>query len=313
MRAGCSAAQHFGATLVPRDARERRRVLRRHAGRPRAEAAQPLRVVVTGSTKGLGLALVEEFLQTGSARVLVNSRSAERVQAVVAQLQAQHGAARVVGFAADVAVAADVEALASYAVEQLGGVDAWINNAGTNGYTFTRLVDTPAATVASVVTTNLLGTLLCSRAAALLMSMQPSGGCIFVMEGAGSDGGATPKYAAYGATKASMPQLTRSLEKEFADGRVAVHALSPGMVKTEIIDAGKDAFGAQGRFFVNALCEPPAYAASVLVPQIYALAAAPRAPPTPSRRVAVLTPPVAAQKLLRRVVLGENKGRFYEE
>jgi hypothetical protein len=85
------------------------------------------------------------------------------------------------------------------------------------------------------------------------------------------------------------------------------------MVKTELIDAGQDAFGAQGRFFVNALCEPPAYAASVLVPQIYALAAAPRTASTPSRKLSVLTPALAAQKLLRRVVFGENKGRFYEE
>jgi hypothetical protein len=94
---------------------------------------------------------------------------------------------------------------------------------------------------------------------------------------------------------------------------VAIHALSPGMVKTQLIDAGKDAFGAQGRFFVNALCEPPAYAASVLVPQIYALAQQPRTPSTPSRKLSVLTPLLAAQKLLRRVFLGENKGRWYDE
>lgn len=310
---GCCAAQRFGAPLVQHAVRARRRALRRCAAGPRAEAAQPLRVLITGSTKGLGLALAEVFLATGAARVLVNSRSEERVRAAVTQLQARHGAARVVGFAADVAVAADVDALSSFAVAQLGGVDVWLNNAGSNGYVFTRLVDTPPSTIAAIVATNMLGTLLCCRAAALLMAKQPGGGCIFNMEGAGSDGGATQKYAAYGSTKAALPQLTRSLEKEFADGPVAIHALSPGMVKTELIDAGKDAFGAQGRFFVNALCEPPAYAASVLVPQIYALAAAPRTGATPSRKVSVLTPALAAQKLLRRVVFGENKGRFYEE
>ena len=85
------------------------------------------------------------------------------------------------------------------------------------------------------------------------------------------------------------------------------------MVKTELIDAGKDAFGAQGRFFVNALCEPPEYAASVLVPQVLALAALPRTASTPSRTLTVLTPPLAAQKLLRRILFGERKGRFYPE
>ena len=270
-------------------------------------------MLITGSTKGLGLALANEFVATSTARVLVNSRSAERVQAVVAQLQAQHGAARAAGFAADVAEAADVDALSSFAAHDFGGVDVWLNNAGSNGYTFTRLVDMPPATIAHIVATNLLGTLLCTRAAALLMAKQPHGGCIFNMEGAGSDGGATANYAAYGATKASLPQLTRSLQQEFADGLVSIHALSPGMVKTELIDAGKDAFGAQGRFFVNALCEPPAYVASVLVPQILALAAETRTPSTPSRKLSVLTPPLAAQKLLRRILFGEGKGRFYPE
>ena len=289
---------------------------RTHQGctRPRAEAAQPLRVLITGSTKGLGMALAEEFLKVSSTRVIVNSRSAARVQDAVAKLQAQYGAARVAGFAADVSVAADVDGLAAFATESFGGVDCWINNAGSNGYTFTRLVDTPPDTIAAIVATNLLGTLLCCRAAALILAKQPQGGCIFNMEGAGSDGGATPKYACYGATKASLPQLTKSLAKELSDtGLVAIHSLSPGMVKTELIDAGKDAFGAQGRFFVNALCEPPEYAASVLVPQILSLAALPRTASTPSRTLTVLTPPLAAQKLLRRILFGERKGRFYPE
>ncbi len=120
------------------------------------------------------------------------------------------------------------------------------------------------------------------------------------------------KYAAYGATKAALPQLTKSLQKEVPAGApVAVHTLSPGMVQTELIACGKDAFGAGGRFFVNALSEPPQVAAAIIVPQLLALAAEPR--PGASKRVAVLTPLVAAQKLLRRVLLQEGKGRYYPE
>ena len=52
-----------------------------------------------------------------------------------------------------------------------------------------------------VVQTNLLGTLLCTRAAMQLMGRQPQGGHIFLMDGAGADGMPTPQYAAYGATK----------------------------------------------------------------------------------------------------------------
>ena len=53
-----------------------------------------------------------------------------------------------------------------------------------------------------VVQTNLLGSLLCTRAAMKLLAKQPSGGHIFNMDGAGADGLPTPQYAAYGATKA---------------------------------------------------------------------------------------------------------------
>ena len=107
--------------------------------------------------------------------MVVSSRSAERVAAAVAQLSAAHGAARVRGVAADVAVAADVDELARFARDELGGVDVWLNNAGSNGarrraktlcaavsrllcagYVYDNLVETDPATLAAVVSTNLL-------------------------------------------------------------------------------------------------------------------------------------------------------------
>lgn len=63
----------------------------------------------------------------------MNSRSADAVTDTVAALRAAHGKERVCGFAADVALADDVDALARYAVAELGGVDVWLNNAGSNG------------------------------------------------------------------------------------------------------------------------------------------------------------------------------------
>lgn len=61
----------------------------------------------------------------------------------------------------------------------------------------------------SVVTTNLQGSLLCTRAAMRAMAAQPGGGHVFNMDGAGADGMATPQYAAYGATKAGGQPLAR--------------------------------------------------------------------------------------------------------
>jgi NAD(P)-dependent dehydrogenase (short-subunit alcohol dehydrogenase family) len=70
----------------------------------------------------------------------------------------------------------------------------------TTGYSgsFKHFLEQEPETIEAVVKTNLLGTLLCSREAARLMLGQQLGGHIFIMDGAGADGSATPQYAAYG-------------------------------------------------------------------------------------------------------------------
>ena len=67
----------------------------------------------------------------------------------------------------------------------------------------------------------------------------------------------------------------------------------------------------QGKFFVNALAEPAEVAAAEIVPQVREVAMAASA--NGSAQIKVLTPPVAAKKILRRIFFGEGKGRFYPE
>lgn len=73
----------------------------------------------------------------------------------------------------------------------------WICNAGYSG-SFKPFLAADPSTIEAVVKTNLLGTLLCAREAGRLMLQQKLGGHIFMMDGAGADGSATPQYAAYG-------------------------------------------------------------------------------------------------------------------
>lgn len=113
---------------------------------PVQELMPPYRVLITGSTKGVGRALAEEFVRAGDS-VVITSRdgtfasrthlstthykplTAERVAAAVRELQQLADSlgnhVRAVGVACNVAKASDVAALADYAVEQLGGVDLW--------------------------------------------------------------------------------------------------------------------------------------------------------------------------------------------
>ena len=188
----------------------------------------------------------------------MTSRDGDRVDDAVKLLKQQMGDEnRVWGTTADVSDPESVSDLATFASKHLGGVDLWINNAGANGYVYENLADSDPAVLREVVLTNSLGSLLCCREAIRMMSDQSGGGHVFNLLGAGSDGGPTLKYAAYGHTKAGLVQLTKTLAGEVEGTDVGIHTISPGMVFTELISSGRFAFGSTGRFFVNTMAEPP--------------------------------------------------------
>lgn len=104
---------------------------------------------------GVGRALAEAFLEAGD-NVCVCSRSDARVSETVKALQAvgkqRPSYGNVKGTSANVAKPADVERLAKFARHSFGSVDLWINNAGSNGYRWGRILHTGATSVASLVT-----------------------------------------------------------------------------------------------------------------------------------------------------------------
>eukprot|EP00198_Chlamydomonas_reinhardtii_P007743 XP_001697080.1 chlorophyll b reductase [Chlamydomonas reinhardtii] len=233
-----------------------------------AAPRQPLTVVVTGGSRGLGKALAREFLAAGD-RVLLTSRTQAAADAAVRELREEVAALngccpQVVGVAADVSDAVGVAAVEAAALSSFGRVDAWVNNAGYSG-SFQPLVEQTDAQIEQVVRTNLLGTLLCTRQAVSLMQHQPGGGHIFNMDGAGADGFATPNYAAYGATKAGITQLTGTLQRELADTPIKLHTVSPGMILTDLLLEGATTANKQA---FNILCEHPETVAAFLVPRI---------------------------------------------
>eukprot|EP00850_Spirogloea_muscicola_P017534 SM000151S01522 [mRNA] locus=s151:296870:300397:- [translate_table: standard] len=275
-----------------------------------ASQAPPYNVLITGGTKGVGLALAREFLREGDS-VLVCSRSGDRIKSAVRELQQDHKAERVWGTTCDVSVAEDVEQLAVYAKDHLDHIDIWINNAGSNAYTYKPLIETDNKSIAEIVETNTLGVMLCCRQAMRMMREQPRGGHIFNMDGAGSDGNATPRFAVYGATKRSLAQFTKSLQAELKMLKVenvVVHNLSPGMVTTDLLMSGGDT--RQAKFFINALAEPADKVAEYLVPRIRQV---PRAGGSSSTYIRFLTGPKAYIQILRRLLYGARKSRYLPE
>ncbi|KAL0375616.1 UNVERIFIED_CONTAM: Chlorophyll(ide) b reductase NOL, chloroplastic [Sesamum calycinum] len=144
-----------------------------------------------------------------------------------------------------------------------------INNAGSNAYSYKPLMDASDEDLIEVISTNTLGLMICCREAIKMMLTQPRGGHIFNIDGAGSDGRPTPRFAAYGATKRSVVHLTKSLQAELKMQdvkNVIVHNLSPGMVTTDLLMSG--AKHKQAKFFINVLAEPAEVVAQYLVPNI---------------------------------------------
>lgn len=267
-------------------------------------ARRPLSVVVTGSTRGLGLALAAGLLSAGD-RVIVNSRNPSSVARAVAYLQRLHPtcADNVLGLAGDVSVPSDVDRLASLA----GPVDAWVCNAGLNAPR-APIADVPAEALAGVAGTNLAGALLVARAAIRGWRETPParGGHLFLMEGAGSHGPATPRMAAYGASKRALPFLAQCLRREGEPG-VRVHLLSPGMVLTGLLLRGPGS--PMVRKVFNVLAEEPETVAGFLVPRIRETVMQKRG----SSAIRFLTIPSGALRMVAGFLFGYRKNKFFDE
>ena len=147
---------------------------------PQQQRSYSLGVVVTGSTRGLGLAMAEEFVRHGDS-VVVSGRHAASVDAARHSLLplATAEGQQVVGCVCDVSSASACTELARTAQASLGRVDLWVNNAGTTQHPKQPLASTPASVVEEVVTTNLLGTIFGCRAAINVRetALSPTAGC----------------------------------------------------------------------------------------------------------------------------------------
>ncbi|XP_030545355.1 chlorophyll(ide) b reductase NOL, chloroplastic isoform X1 [Rhodamnia argentea] len=270
----------------------------------------PYNVLITGSTKGIGYALAKEFLKAGD-NVLICSRSVERVESAVQDLRKEFGEQHVFGTKCDVREGQEVKSLVGYAQEKLKYIDIWINNAGSNAYSYKALAESSDEDLLEVVTTNSLGLMLCCREAIKMMLSQPRGGHIFNMDGAGADGRPTPRFAAYGATKRSVVHLTKSLQAELQMQdvkNVLVHNLSPGMVTTDLLMCG--ATTNQAKFFINVLAEPAEVVAKYLVPSIRSVPTNGTQKPTYIR---FLTGIKAYTQIFSRIAFGARRNRYVVE
>ena len=192
----------------------------------------PKRIVITGSTRGIGRGLAQEFLARDCS-VAVSGRSPGAVERAVEELAAAHGPERVAGAACDVTDADQVRGLWQAAAGAFGEIDIWINNAGVSIGRM-PLWEQPDDDLRRVVEANLTGTLFGLKVPVAAMLAQGHGQ-VWLTEGFGSDGAAQPGMAAYGATKRAVRYLRKAMLTETRRTPVQVGTLSPGIVVTDLL------------------------------------------------------------------------------
>ena len=184
--------------------------------------------IVTGGSRGIGLAIARSLAEDG-ASVVVSGRDSGRLDAAAKELE-KCGGGGVLAVAADAAKRADADRLVDAARERFGRLDVVVNNAGiTRDQLLVRMKDEDWD---QVMDTNLRGVFLLTRAAAKAMMRQRSGRIINVSSTAGAMG--NPGQVNYSAAKAGVVGLTKAAARELAHWSILVNAVAPGLIETDM-------------------------------------------------------------------------------
>ena len=183
--------------------------------------------IVTGSTRGIGLAIAQAFGQAG-AKIVVSSRKKENCEDGLKHLKSQ--GIEAISQPCNMSKRDQVEQLVNKAVSQYGRLDIVVGNAAANTF-YGPLTDIEDAAFEKIFATNLQGNLWLCKAAFPYIASAGGGSVIMISSIAALRG--SKGIGAYGVSKAALIQLTRNLAVEWGPSGIRVNSIAPGLIKTE--------------------------------------------------------------------------------
>lgn len=193
---------------------------------------QGKRILITGGSSGIGLALAHALLAKG-AKVVVTGRRPDALASAVRELQGT--APSIWAVTADVATPEGRAATMSQALDTLGGLDVLVNNAG--GVRAGRLENTPEAELLAMIDVDLVAPVLLTRAA--LPALRAGGDAMVVNIASGIALIGAPFYATYAATKAGLARFGEALRRELRGEGIHVLTAYPGATDTPMMKSNR--------------------------------------------------------------------------
>ena len=187
--------------------------------------------LITGAGSGIGRATALRFASEG-ADVRLVGRTLSKVEAVCAEIAESGGSAAAYGF--DVADRDGVFGAVAEIERERGAVDVLVNNAGHSS-PHRRLLSTPPDEIASVINSNLMGTIYCTQAVMPAMLKRGGGTIINVSSLAGVTPGLLGGMI-YSAVKAAVINFTGHLNEEFKSTNIRASVVIPGEITTPLLD-----------------------------------------------------------------------------
>jgi NAD(P)-dependent dehydrogenase (short-subunit alcohol dehydrogenase family) len=195
-------------------------------------------LLVTGASRGIGAATATLAAARGYDVAVNYLRDAKAADAVVAAIKT--AGRRAVAVQGDMAKEADVTRVFAATDKELGPVTHLVYNSGTTGSN-SRLEAADVAMMREVIELNVLGALMCVKAAIPRMSVKQSGqgGAIVLISSAAATLGGPGEYVWYAASKGATDSMTYGLSKELAGDAIRVNAVQPGLIETGIHPPGR--------------------------------------------------------------------------